>query len=340
MINFPIAITAIAIILIVMPKDITEKHSEAGFDWAGFIVLSICITALVFALMHGQTWGWTSAIIIGCFCISVVTFVLFVRVERRSAYPFVDLKLFNNSCFSRCVAIISGLQVVYISVVFWALFMQYSLLLSPQKTGVWLLALQVPVLFSSPLAGRMLDRYGPRVPVMLGTLLITIANLWIGIFCWRYDFIWLFPAALLLGIAAPMVNIAIMTTVISMAAPSARGISSGIISAARQVGSSVGLAILAAIIANASYYHLHQWAMQVGGILTGLNSADFNALLMGTALSKQLTLTAVQLQTAQEAARHAYTFGFSCAVFVVAGVALMAFVAALKLPKAPIKSQS
>lgn len=330
-INFPIALISILIILFVMPHNITEKTQEKGFDWQGFLAVGICLMALVFALMQGQVLGWDSAIILSCLAVFIMTLGIFLYVELRHPHPFIDLKMFKNDCFSRCVSIITAIQIVYMSIIFWALFLQYSLSLSPQQTGVFLLAAQVPVLFSSPLSGRMLDRYGPRLPVSLGTLLIAVASLWIAIFCWRQEFRWLFPALIVFGIASPMVNIAIMSTVVSSAAPEKRGIASGIISASRQVGGSVGLAILVAIITYVTQYHLHQWIAHANGALAQLTDVQLNALLAGTVPANQLT--AVELQAAHTAAVHAYTWGFSCAMFVVATTSFLAYLAALKLPK-------
>lgn len=330
-INFPVAVFAALIVICVIPKDITGKAPATGFDWRGFLTLTLGIMALVYVLMQGQALGWGSVTALSCIAVSIAAFLLFIYVEKRQQHPFIDLAMFKDDCFTRCVAIISALQIVFMSIIFWAMFLQYSLSLSPQKTGILLLAAQIPVLFSSPLAGRLLDRYGPKWQVSLGSLMISMASLWIAVFCWQHNFWWLFPALVTFGLASPMVNIGTITTVISSAQPEKRGIASGIISLARQVGGSVGLAILVAIISNVTYYNMSHWLAQAGGVLTQLNVTDLNGLLAGQALPVA-GLTKAQIQQAHTAAVNAYTLAFSCGMFMVALVAFLGFLAATKLP--------
>src|SRR5262249_17064520 len=150
---FPLAILAILITIFIVPKGTTVRSLEKGFDWPGFAVLTVCLCTLVFALMQGGDFGWTSLTILGCFLIAIIMAILFVWIERRHLTPFIDLKLFRNDCFSRCVWIVTLIQFAYTSIIFWSLYLQYVLLLPPQKVGVLLLAAQIPMFFMAPVGG-------------------------------------------------------------------------------------------------------------------------------------------------------------------------------------------
>lgn len=332
-INLPVALIAIFITIFIVPKDIKKAAGqEANFDWQGFVALSLCLICLVFALMEVHILGWGSTVILGCFMASLVAFIIFVRTEQHHLTPFVDLKIFKNSSISYCVLIITLIQIAYMGTIFWAMFLQYALSLSPQKTGICLLSSQIPVLFFSSVAGKMLNRFGPRLPVSIGTALICASSFWMAIFCWQQDFWWLFPALVVFGIGSPMVSISIMTTVVSVAPIEKRGVISGVISAARQVGGSLAVAVLAAVIIHATIYDTLQWLGGVSGVLSKLHPDQISALLIGTPLPVSLHLTTTQVETVKMAAVHAYTLGFSYAMLLVALLSLIGFFMAKKLP--------
>jgi EmrB/QacA subfamily drug resistance transporter len=338
-INFPVALISILITIFVIPKDVPHEKPEKFFDWLGFVTLSLSLICLVFALMQGATLGWTSTSIVSCFIVGFLALLIFVRCQLQHPTPFVDFALFKDVCISRCILTISVMQIVYISIIFWAMFMQYALHLPPQKAGIYLLSAQVPVLFFSTIAGKMLDRFGPRLPVSLGAGLIGIACLWIAIFSWQLQFKWLFPAFVLFGAASPLVSIGIMSTAISQAPAEKRGVVSGVLGAARQVGGSLGLAVLVALIMNITDRHILAWLQTNGSDFPGLHSEQLHALLVGTPLPASLHLSAAQITVAHTAIINAYTWGFSCIMFFVTLMAFCGVWVARKLPSIPQKDK-
>jgi len=337
-INFPIALMAILITIYIIPEDVMSKIREKGFDWLGFFTLSLSLICLVFALMQGETLGWGSVTILGCLGISLLALAIFISIQRHHPAPFVDLSLFKNGCISRCVIVIGLIQIAYMSIIFWAMFLQYAFMLSAVQAGFFLLAAQVPVIFSSPLAGKMLNHYGPRKPVALGALLIAISTAWIGVVAGENSSWWLLPALIIFGIGSPMVSIGVMSTVISVAPEEKRGVTTGVVSAARQIGGAVGLAILAALVLSISMGDMYQWLQSTTGALAQLTVHQLNELLNGTPLPASLNLTVEEIVTANDIAVNAYTHGFSYAMFFVALVSFFGFFIAVKLPNQPVNT--
>lgn len=336
-INFPVALIAIIITLFAIPNDAKHVTREKSFDWQGFIALSFFLVSLIFALMQGHVFGWSSGVILSCFFVSFIALVIFIKTELHHATPFVDFKIFQNACISQGVLVIALIQVAYMGIIFWAMFLQYTLSFSPQKTGIFLLSAQVPVLFTSAIAGKMLDRYGPRLPVCAGTIMITISSLWMAVFAWEHTFSWLFPALVLFGIGSPLVSIGVMSNTISSAPEEKRGVVSGIISAARQVGGSIGLALLAALTINVTKHVTQQWLQSASGVLAQLNADQIDQVLVGIPLPMHLHLTAAQIEVVRIAAIHAYTSAFSCAMLLVAFFSFLGFGVARKLPNVALK---
>jgi EmrB/QacA subfamily drug resistance transporter len=337
-INFPVAFAAILITVFLVPKDVAHPLREKGFDWLGFISLSVFVICLVFAFMQGDSLGWTSALISSCFFVATLALFVFIKTEQKHPTPFVDFSLFKDACISRCVLIISLVQVSYMSFIFWAIFLQNTLFLSSFKTGVYLLSAQVPVLFCSAIAGRMLDRFGPRLPVSLGTAMLMVSSLWIAIFCWQHNFSWLFPALLLFGIGSPLISIGVMSTTVSKAPSEKRGVVSGITSGVRQIGGAIGLAFLVALMTHMTNHGMLHWLKNSGGALARFHPDQLNQLLNGTPLPGNLHLNATELAAVHTAAINAYTLGFSCVMFVVAFFSFISFWIARKLPNTPTKT--
>jgi predicted MFS family arabinose efflux permease len=259
--------------------------------------------------MQGNILGWISIPILSCFVISFFSLGIFMRIEKNHPTPFVDLSLLKNGCISRCVLITACLQVAYMSIIFWAIFLQEALFLSPQKTGVCLLAAQIPILLFSSIAGRTLDRFGPRMPATFGTLMITISCIWLAIFAWQHNFFWLLPALILFGVGSPFSSLCMMSTAIAASPPEKRGVVSGLVSGARQMGGSMGLAILTAGMSNLTTHHLSQSAH------------------VGHGQAETLTGHAVTAD--------AYTLGFSSIMLLAALFSFVSFLAARRLPNTP-----
>jgi MFS family permease len=73
-----------------------DPTRSSSIDFLGSILVALILAPVVLALSKGNDWGWASAATLGCFAVSVIATVLFVRVERRASAPLVDLRLLRN----------------------------------------------------------------------------------------------------------------------------------------------------------------------------------------------------------------------------------------------------
>jgi EmrB/QacA subfamily drug resistance transporter len=328
-INFPLALVGIVIAWFVVPKDVPRPNTGETFDWWGFIWFTVAIISLVFALMQGGTLGWSSYPILSCLVLCLLSGVIFFWVERRQAYPFLELDLFKNSTFSRTLFVLSLMQGVFVCIIFWAIFLQIVLTLSAGKTGLMLLSAQIPVFLCSYLAGYLLDRSGPRLPICLGTLLVAISSLWIAFFVWHYSVWWLFPGFVLFGIAIPFITLASITTIISSAPYAKGGVASAIANGIRQVGASIGLAVIGGLIAELSNYRFTHWLTQNNLEIPASGITHLDSVLAGR---ENLAVKGLSADAVHQAAVHSYTLAFSGAMYVIAVLSVIAFLVARKLP--------
>lgn len=325
-INLPTAIFSSAIIYLVIPpnhfKLVTEK-----FDWAGFITLSIFLVSLVFALMQGSSWGWSNPTILGCFLASLISGFLFIWIELKQASPYVHIELFRLSHFSNCILMLLIMQIVFVTGIFFALFLQYTHQLSPVEAGLVLLTMQLPVVIFSNLAGYLLDRWGPRLPATIGSVSAFLSCLWIALFANSPGIGWLLPGFFLFGFSIPLTNLSLIVTCISSAAPERRGIASAITHTVRQVGASVGLAIFSTIIVGFSNYYFNHW----------LSKARLLAQ-PGVSIENILAKHSSAMAQWHQLAMQSYSRGFAYAMLVAAGLCALAVLISWRLPKTNIFS--
>jgi MFS family permease len=143
--------------------------------------------------------------------------------------------------------------------VFGAVWVQSVLGFSPIQAGLTLLPLTLPLLFVAPLIGRVYDRVGPRFIVTIGCALVGAALFWSAAVLDKVSYGWLVPGYLVMGVGIGMVMSPTNTDALNTAPPKDRGEASGVIQTLRQVGGSVGLAIMGTIVASVQQDHVNSF---------------------------------------------------------------------------------
>ena len=245
--NIPIGIVAFLLTLRFVPN--VEGHRQRGLDLSAQGAAVVGLALLTLAFIQSSAWGWTSFPILGSLAGFVVAAGFFLAIERRVSSPMLPLSLFRSRTFS--AANIVGLLLnfgFYGELFFMALFFQNIRGYSALITGLALLPQMGIVAFSATLSGRITGRIGPRVPMMVGLviggtgfLLMMLVNATIS-----YPLIILMLMAIGFGMAFTMP--AMTTAVISSASKDRSGIASGVVNASRQVGGTLGVAVLGSLV--------------------------------------------------------------------------------------------
>jgi len=157
-------------------KEISKRPVGENFDYAGSILYSAGLLAILGALTLGNPTSLRNLLILAG---GFVVFIVFIFVERRQRYPTLDLNLFkirlfaagNLAGFLNSVAFNCGpfLRSLYLQLV-----MGYSAL----RAGVVLIPMEIVVLAVSPISGRLADKYGSRVLSSIGLALNAAALFW------------------------------------------------------------------------------------------------------------------------------------------------------------------
>jgi EmrB/QacA subfamily drug resistance transporter len=246
-VNVPIGVAAVLATL--AKVDEYKSPSAHRIDIPGVVTFSGGLFLLIFALVRGNAEGWGSSMIVAFLIGSVVALALFVAVERRAGQQAMfDLTLFRKPAFGGASIAAFGLSAsMFAMFLYITLYIQNSLGLSPQQTGLRFLPLTVVSFFVAPAAGRVSRTVPVRFLFGIGMALVGIALLLMsGI---DADSTWtaLLPGFILAGAGVGMVNPSLAQAAVGVVTPDRSGMASGINSTFRQVGIATGIAAFGAV---------------------------------------------------------------------------------------------
>ncbi|GAP46362.1 MFS transporter [Streptomyces azureus] len=249
-INVPVGVLAVVLGVWIL-LDHRAENAPRSFDILGIALLSAAMFCLVWALIKAPEWGWGDGRTWAFIIASVVGFALFSFWETKVREPLVPLALFRSVPLSAGVVLMILMAIAFMGGLFFVTFyLQNVHGMSPIDAGLHLLPLTGMMIVGSPLAGAMITKVGPRIPLAGGMALTAIAMY--GMSTLETDTgsgimsVWF--ALLGLGLAPVMVG---ATEVIVGNAPmELSGVAGGLQQAAMQIGGSLGTAVLGAVMAS------------------------------------------------------------------------------------------
>jgi EmrB/QacA subfamily drug resistance transporter len=327
-VNLPLGVLTIAMVLWTKPEGRVEGRDP--FDFPGFATLVPGLTALVLALMEASNWGWGSARTLVLLGIGVVLLAAFVLIELRASAPLVELRLFAVRNFRGDTLVLFMAQFTLISLtIFGAIYTQDVLGFSPIEAGLAMLPITLPLLVAAPVAGRVYDRAGPRGIVAAGTLVSALGFGLTAALLHEFEYGLLVPGYVLIGAGIGMVMSPTNTDAMSSAPMRLRGQASGTIQTVRQVGATMGIAILGTIVATVQDDRLSDLLLGLGESKAQVERTERILAEDPSARAELLQGTSgADRQTILEGARDSITDGIAAAFWVCGAVLLLASVVA------------
>jgi EmrB/QacA subfamily drug resistance transporter len=239
-----------------------RPQTRPRLDWAGVVLASAGLFAIVFGFSHAETAGWGAGLTIGSLVAGVVLLAAFVLAERRVSHPLLPLRVILDR--ARGGSYISvGLTGIAVFGVF--LFLTYYLQLikgySPLLSGLAFLPMIACILLSSNLSSIvLLPRVGPRNLIVTGMVLggaamgyltqLTVASSYAT---------HVVPALVAMGLGFGMIFSPAINTATAGVSRQDSGVASALVNTMQQVGGSVGTAALStvALTATSTYLALH-----------------------------------------------------------------------------------
>jgi predicted MFS family arabinose efflux permease len=173
-----------------------------------------------------------------------------VLLELHQRLPMLDLSLFRNKSFAGANGVMLLIGLAMFGVFFYvSLYVQQVLGYSPTQAGASFLPWTLLIIVLAPQAGRLSDRIGPRPLVAGGMLLLTGSLLLFATMGAEESFWGLLPAMILGGVGMSAAMAPVTAAAMSSVRPDKAGVGSAVLNSMRQVGGSLGIAVMGAIVA-------------------------------------------------------------------------------------------
>jgi EmrB/QacA subfamily drug resistance transporter len=251
LVNLPIGIAVFALTLMLIPG--TRGQGAARLDVAGAVLVTSALILAVYAIVNGNSVGWTTGRTLGMLAGSAALFVTFLVVESRVGSPLVPLRLFKK----RNLTTANGIGVLWAAAMFaWfflsALYLQLVLGFSPLQVGLAFLPANIIMgAFSLGLSAKIVMRFGIKTPITIGMALVSIGLLLFTRAPVDGNFlIDVLPPMLLMGFGVGLAFNPVLLAVMSDVDQSEAGLASGVANTAFMMGGALGLAVLASIAAS------------------------------------------------------------------------------------------
>jgi EmrB/QacA subfamily drug resistance transporter len=249
-INVPVGVLAIIVTRLVVDES-RDTSAEQRLDLPGLLASGIGLFALTYALIEANTYGWTSGRIIGLFAVAAVGLTVFVLLELRQGVPMLDLSLFKDGTFAGANTVMLLVGLAMFGVFFYnSLFIQNIMGYSAVQTGATFLPMTMLIILVAPAAGKFSDRVGSRWLMAVGMILLSVSLFTFSRLDSSSDFWNLLPGLLVGGLGMGFVMTPTTAAVMGSVPVDKAGVGSAVLNSMRQVGGSLGIAVMGAIVAS------------------------------------------------------------------------------------------
>ena len=249
-VNVPVGVLAIVVSLLLIDES-RDTSEVQRLDLPGLLTSGIGLFALTYGLIEANTYGWTSGRILGAFAVAAAGLAAFAVLELRAHAPMLDLRLFANGTFAGANVVALLVALAMFGVFFFvSLYMQNILGFSAVEAGAAFLPMTVLIILLAPVAGRTSDRIGSRWLLTAGMTLVGIHLLYFSRLGVDESFWSLLPGLLLGGVGMSLTMTPSAAAAVRSVPVDKSGVGSAVLNAFRQVGGSLGIAVMGAIMAH------------------------------------------------------------------------------------------
>jgi EmrB/QacA subfamily drug resistance transporter/deazaflavin-dependent oxidoreductase (nitroreductase family) len=245
-VNVPIGL----LLAFAAPRVLIRGEGKPGrLDLPGAVTVTTGVSLLVYGLARVATQDWSDSVTRGTLAIAVALLVTFVALEARGRHPLMPLRIFANRNRSGAYGLSLAIGAALSGMLFLlTLFLQNVLLFSPLQAGFAFLPTALGIVVGAGLTSRLIGRLGPRVPMTTGALLAATGMFWLSAVTVHANYVTeVLGPLVVLSIGLGMAFVSTSLIAISGVQPNESGLASALLNVGRQLGGSLGIAIMGTI---------------------------------------------------------------------------------------------
>ncbi|MEY9948974.1 MFS transporter [Kitasatospora sp. GAS1066B] len=247
LINVPIGLVAIALAARYVPESRAPKPRR--LDPVGQLLAVAALAAGTAVIIEGPGHGWTSPGILALAALALGALVAFPLWERRHREPLLDLRFFRSAPFSGATVIAVCAFASLGGFLFLnTLYLQDVRHYSPVEAGLWTLPIAAFTLVCAPISGRIVGSRGPRLPLLVAGPALAASGLLLTRLTATSSPALLLTAYSLFGLGFGLVNAPITNAAVSGMPRAQAGVAAAVASTSRQVGQSLGVAVIGTVV--------------------------------------------------------------------------------------------
>ncbi|PJM97182.1 MFS transporter [Streptomyces sp. CB01373] len=252
-----LGVLSIGLTLLVVPE--SPARAEGSFDLPGALGLAGGLVLLLLPVTKGSDWGWSSPTTLGLFAAAVAVLLLWGLMELRVAAPLVDLRTTarREVLLTNLASIMVGVSFYVVSLVLPQLLQLptatgYGLGQSMVVAGLCVAPLGLTMMFTAPVYARLSARYGPKVTLIIGLLIIAVgyaAGLGLMNAAWQTVVV-----SVVLGAGIGLAYSSLPALIVGAVPASETGAANGLNTLMRSIGTSVSSAVIGMVLANTAHH--------------------------------------------------------------------------------------
>ncbi|MFI6081190.1 MFS transporter [Streptomyces sp. NPDC051217] len=272
LINLPVGLTAFLLTWRYVPESRAAKARRP--DPVGQLLIMITLGALTYSIIEAPTAGWTSPLILTFVGVAACALTGLLMYEPRRAEPLIDLRFFRSAPFSGATLIAVCAFAALGGFLFMnTLYLQNVRDLSALDAGLHILPMAALAFVCAPLSGRLVGSYGARAPLLIAGTALATSGLLFAVFEAETRLGSLFTGYVLFGIGFGMVNAPITNTAVAGMPLAQSGVAAAVASTSRQIGQTLGVAVIGAVLAAGAASPTQRGAIDQAGFVVASRPA-------------------------------------------------------------------
>jgi EmrB/QacA subfamily drug resistance transporter len=246
-INVPVGVLAFVLAALFVPESRAERPRRP--DPLGQLFVLVMLVSLTYGIIEGPNAGWSAPEIIGCFGLAALALSGLLWWEPRRAEPLLDLRFFRNPSFTGATLIaVTGFSALSGYLFLNTVYLQEVRGFSALRAGLYTLPIALLTLVLAPVSGRIVAARGPRIPLAIAGVCLTLSSLPLLRLTDHTAAAWLFVSYVVFGIGFALLNPPITNAAVSGMPRAQAGVAAAVASTSRQVGNSLGIAVIGSAV--------------------------------------------------------------------------------------------